>query len=339
MGQPRESVQSRLEGLGADAGVEGEQRRRHGVGQVVPAPERPAPDPEAKAGEAELEPALGRLGGPGQPRRRRQTGPQGEPEPRGTRSVHHPQRPRVVGVHHRDVARLLAPEDARLCRRVVVHPVVAVEMVRGEVEDRRTVHPHRVHTLQLEAGKLEHVGAPGRLEHRPGERRPEVPAHEGVEAPGLAKRAEQRRGRALAVRSGDAQHQSSRREGPRGELDLPPDGDPVLSRADDGRKPERHARAHDHQIRPAEVHRAQCRPAPEHDASRRQRLRPQLVRGSLVPERHPGTARQQQLGCGEAAPARAQHRHRASAEVHVSAASASSAPPRRKRWRRSRSAR
>jgi hypothetical protein len=249
-----------------------------------------------------------------------QAGPEREAEPARPRLLQHAHGPRIVGVDHRHVRRLLAPEDARLGRGVALHAVVAVQVVRGEIQHRRRMDAHRVHALELEAGQLEHVGAPGRLEHGPRQRSPEIPADERLEPTGLAQRAQQRGGGALAVGAGDAEDRCARREEAGGELDLAPHRHARLARPDDGGKSQRDARAHHQEVGPAEVELAERRArAHRHPAVDQA---PGAERGgrALVQERHPGAVREEQLGRGEPALPRAQHRHRPSLEIHVSAA-------------------
>ncbi len=201
-----------------------------------------------------------------------------------------PQRPAVVGVHHRDVARLLVPEDARLGRRVVLDAGVAVEVVGREVRAPR----HRGPAPHPSPRAGSWTARPRSIRRaRPStasrERRPEVSADEGASPPAWHERAEQRGGGALAVGAGDAEQRprpaggTARRARPR-----PTTGTPALAGADDGRA----ARSGTPGLtttrsRPAEVDLPERGAAQHGHAAADERLGAELRRGALVPERHP----------------------------------------------------
>ena len=63
----------------------------------------------------------------------------------------------VVGVQHGEIAGLLGLEEAALGGGVVLEGVVAVEVVRRDVERHADVGAERLDGLELEARKLEHV--------------------------------------------------------------------------------------------------------------------------------------------------------------------------------------
>ena len=120
----------------------------------------------------------------------------------------------------RDVVRALVLEDAELRRAVGVEVAVAVQMVRGDVEENGDVRPKVVDVLELEAREL--ADDPAAAVLRLGERPADVPGHRRAEH-----LAEERRSRRLPVRAGDADDR--RREQPRAELDLAPDREPAAA--------------------------------------------------------------------------------------------------------------
>ena len=70
--------------------------------------------------------------------------------------AHHRAGARIAGVRHGGVARLLEAEEARLRERVRLDVRVAIEVVRGDVEDRRDAGAERGQPLDLEGRELEH---------------------------------------------------------------------------------------------------------------------------------------------------------------------------------------
>ena len=92
-----------------------------------------------------------------------------------------PHRQRVVGVDHREVVAPLRVEDPRLGRGVALEPVVAIEVIGGDVEQHRHARAKRLDRLELEARRLDHADAAGagrRRADRLGERLAQVAADE-----------------------------------------------------------------------------------------------------------------------------------------------------------------
>src|SRR5262249_13877370 len=121
------------------------------------------------------------------------------------------------------VLRLLPGEGTELGRDVLVEAAVAVQVVRRDVQERCRAGVERVRVLELEARALDHqpdvrIDGAG----QPGDRRPLVAAGDGGDAGRVHEMRRELGGRRLPVRAGDRDHRV--RHGPRGELDLTPDG-------------------------------------------------------------------------------------------------------------------
>ena len=134
--------------------------RRHGVLAVVPAAQRAV----ARAGSARARRRPARAearapAGPGSPPGSRAAAGRRRAEAErvsvAARGAGHRQRARVAPVRDRDVAGLLAREEAGLRGGVGVDVRVAVEVVGGDVQDRGDAGAEAVNPLELERGELE----------------------------------------------------------------------------------------------------------------------------------------------------------------------------------------
>jgi hypothetical protein len=117
-----------------------------------------------------------------------------------------------------------AEQQVALGVRVVLEGGVAVQVIRGDVEQGRGPGAERGHALGLEAGDLqdqrvEGAGDPRRREHL-GQGDPEVSADEGAATGGLQDGTDEGGGGALAVGSSDGDRGRSRGEELPGEVQL-----------------------------------------------------------------------------------------------------------------------
>jgi hypothetical protein len=150
-----------------------------------------------------------------------------------------------------DVAATLVLEEAQLGGAVVLEALVAVQVVRREVEEHRHARAKGVDVLELEARELaDDPGALGERAVQSRERPPDVSGDRDV-LPGRAEdRAEKLACGRLAVRSGDAHDRVL--EEPEAELDRAPDGQPALPRGGRERGRRRYAWAFDKQVHAVE---------------------------------------------------------------------------------------
>ncbi len=111
----------------------------------------------------------------------------------------------VFEVQHRHIAGLLVAKNSALGGGVVFEAAVAIEMIGSDVERRRDVDAHRLHHLELKAGKLEDVPLiwPGGWYERSGGGA-DVAADLRGDASAVEEVADQGRRRGLAVGAGDA---------------------------------------------------------------------------------------------------------------------------------------
>jgi hypothetical protein len=140
----------------------------------------------------------------------------------------------------------LADESVALCPRISVESRIPIEVVLGDVEQSADVRAKVVDALHLEARDLEdddveEIVGPIR------ERLAQVSPDETLLPLASRKRANERRGRAFAVRAPDRDDGGGMRHRADGELDLAPDGhSPSLGHHDLGER--RHARRNDHDL-------------------------------------------------------------------------------------------
>jgi hypothetical protein len=172
-----------------------------------------------------------RAGGPGRPAEA------DDARPQAARDGHHRG---IVAVEHGPVLARLRREEARLRVAIVGEARMAVEMVVGHVQEAADVRAEALDPLELEARHLGDADVPLGLEGRD-ERRAEVPARERAPAGRREREADERRRRALAVRSGDPDDRT--REPSRCDLDLARDRDPAPPRLDEDGRRARHAGA------------------------------------------------------------------------------------------------
>ena len=125
---------------------------------------------------------------------------------------------RIVIVEHRCIGFILAGENAALHRRVVLHGIVTVQMILGDIEHRRHARMEGIRRFKLEAGHLSHQHILRLAEHRGGGQRiADIARHIGNFAHGavdfpqqgygcrFAVGARQRHQRALAQLGGNLQ--------------------------------------------------------------------------------------------------------------------------------------
>ena len=209
---------------------------------------------------------------------------------------------RIVGVDHREVARLLVLEDPRLRRAVGLHRRMPIEVVRREVQHHADPRVECVDLLELEAARLDDVERVGRRRrHLRAERRADVAADGHLESRRLEHPARQGRRRRLALRAGDRDHAAA--EPPRRELDLGDDRHAALARRLHHGRVRRHARAEDDEIR-ARERLAHVAAGFERDAKGAQPIGVRNLGGDLR-QRHTRAAPREQLRSGDAAPRRA----------------------------------
>jgi hypothetical protein len=101
-----------------------------------------------------------------------------EPHRRGLREPGVPHAHRIVGVQHREIARLLRFKQSGFGGGVLFEGMVAIQMVRRNVKPNRNTRAKAANCLELKAGKLQHVPLiwPRGADHR-GHRRPNISAH------------------------------------------------------------------------------------------------------------------------------------------------------------------
>ena len=132
---------------------------------------------------------------------------------------------RIVEVHHGEIVGRLRGEDSRLGVGVGLDPVVAIEVIGGDVEQRGDARMESVGRLELKAGGLDHAEAAVSAAGVPtasASGSPRLPPTK-VGRPRRAQHvADQRRGGRLAVGAGD--RDDRRRDEPRGQLHLAGDG-------------------------------------------------------------------------------------------------------------------
>src|SRR5579862_9892034 len=133
----------------------------------------------------------------------------------------------IVAVHDCPVVRALRREEPRLRVAVLGERAVAVQVVGRHVEEAPDPRPEALHPFELEARHLDDRDL-GRVVERGDQRRAEVAAGEGPAAGARKREADERRGRALAVRTRDGDHRT--RQHAEGELDLAPHRDPATDR-------------------------------------------------------------------------------------------------------------
>ncbi len=195
-----------------------------------------------------------------------------------------PREPRVVGIQHRELVAALVRKDRGLRIRVGFERRIAIEVVGGEIQDRRRVWTKGLDSLQLKARELHHQRVVLPV-HGVRQRRPEIAADEDTATAGRQHRTQQGGGRALAVGPGDRRDRC--REKPRRQLDLRHDA--TARRAGSlqiGMIPG-HTRRDDDQL---DVTQREARLA----ESRFDALRHLHLDRLLVEEQHLGTARPQQ---------------------------------------------
>ena len=136
---------------------------------------------------------------------------------------------RIVGVDHREVARVLVLEDPRLRRAVRLDVGMPIEVVGRKIQHHRDPRMERVDLLELKAARLDDVKrVRRRLGHLRAQRRADVAADGHLESGRLEHPPGQRRRRRLALGAGDRDHpalQPSRRE-----LDLRDHRDAAIAR-------------------------------------------------------------------------------------------------------------
>ncbi|HEV8629564.1 MAG TPA: hypothetical protein VGV61_04540 [Thermoanaerobaculia bacterium] len=238
--QPDEGAQARRQRVSGRAGGERQQRRRHGVLQVVRSRQRHVADAEQLATHAaHLHHRL--------PLEGAAVAHHAVPRENALARRHRERRHRrVVGVEHRHVALVLAQEDAPLGRRIARHVGVTVEVVGRQVEQRRGVGAEGVGGLELEARQLDDEGAPGRAVGHRGQRQADVAAHLDGHAGVAQQVAGHRRRRALAVAAGDPHHRPLQ-EG-EGELDFGDHRHTAVARRDQQRPIAGHPRREHHAV-------------------------------------------------------------------------------------------
>ena len=206
---------------------------------------------------------------------------------------------RVVGVEDLEIAGLLAPEQAGLGGDIGVVVGIAVQVVRGEVQERRGLGMEVRGGVQLEAAHLQHQQVRLFLPGQEGDHRgADIAAHQGFFARGVEQLPQQGGGGGLAV--GAAHRQERPLDKGRGHFQFAHHRE---ARGPGRREPgklRRHSRGQDDGIKalPAGLGHAQVlhhpRP-PDVPAKVGQVFRPRLVG-----DRHPGALLGQETAQGHA---------------------------------------
>ena len=132
--------------------------------------------------------------------------PCAEPEHAGFRLACHGLRLGTFGIQHQKIACCLVREDASFRRHIIFHVSVAIEMIRGDVEDNGDSGMKLDDGFQLETGDFQHVPAFVRtLRHQRNDRQANVAAHLGGLAAGAKNFSAKCRRCRLAVRSRDGE--------------------------------------------------------------------------------------------------------------------------------------
>jgi hypothetical protein len=132
----------------------------------------------------------------------------------------------ILAGNHRNLIEMLEREEPLLRRAIIRKPVIAVQMIGGDIGQHRNIARKTECQVNLITRKLQHIDPALRQGIAAKDRKPDIPAHQCRDARRLAVMGDQRCRRRFAVGPRDPDHLVRRKAGPgeREEFDIANDG-------------------------------------------------------------------------------------------------------------------
>ena len=125
----------------------------------------------------------------------------------------------IISAQDGIIFRPLMNKHPHLCPHILLHPVVAIQMIRRQIQKKAYIRPELSGQIKLEAGQFKHQNIILNTIDKGGQKRgADVPADKGMIPATSQQLTDQTGHRGLAVRSGNADHRHGNIAGGKGKL-------------------------------------------------------------------------------------------------------------------------